>query len=177
VRADTAIWADSRGTGWAAALKQENRNSASTAESIEKVEAFMAGAYNYDARLENQWSFGFGLSYTTFKYSNFSANKSEFKNGDMLEFSIDVTNTGKVAGEEPVLLFTSDVVASVSPDNKRLRNFERVALNPGETKTVKLRIKASDLAFVGIDNLWTLEKGDFRVQCGDQLLNIKATET
>lgn len=142
----------------------------------ENVET-MAGAYNYDARLENQWSFGFGLSYATFKYSNFSANKSEFKNGDMLEFSIDVTNTGKVAGEEPVLLFTSDVVASVSPDNKRLRNFERVALNPGETKTVKLCIKASDLAFVGIDNLWTLEKGDFRVQCGDQLLNIKATET
>lgn len=139
--------------------------------------ATMAGAYNYDAKTDVQWQFGYGLSYTTYKYSNLRANKYDFKADDVIEFSVDVTNTGSMDGKEPVLLFTSDIVASISPDNSRLRNFKKVELRAGETKTVTLSIKASDLAFVGIDNRWTLEAGEFRVKCGDQSIMINCTET
>lgn len=139
--------------------------------------ATMSGAYNYDAKMDVQWQFGHGLSYTTYKYSNFRVSKSDFVAGDVLEFSVDITNTGDVAGKEPVLLFTSDVVASISPDNSRLRNFTKVELRPGETKTVTMSVKASDLAFVGYDNKWRLEAGEFRVKCGDQSLMINCTET
>ncbi len=139
--------------------------------------ATMSGAYNYDAKMDVQWQFGYGMSYTTYEYSNFRVNKSEFKAGDILEFSVDVTNTGNIDGKEPVLLFTSDVVASVSPDNSRLRDFEKVSLKAGETKTVTMTVKASELAFVGMDNRWTLEAGEFRVKCGDQSLMINCTET
>ena len=139
--------------------------------------ATMAGAYNYDAKTDVQWQFGYGLSYTTYKYSNLRANKYDFKADDVIEFSVDVTNTGSMDGKEPVLLFTSDIVASISPDNSRLRHFKKVELRAGETKTVTLSIKASDLAFVGIDNRWTLEAGEFRVKCGDQSIMINCTET
>ena len=96
---------------------------------------------------------------------------------DLITFTVDVKNTGSVAGKESVLLFSSDLVASLTPDNRRLRNFEKVALQPGETKRVTLRIKGSDLAFVGYDGKWTLEAGDFRIQVGDQVLNITCTAT
>ena len=137
----------------------------------------MSGAYNYDASMDVQWQFGYGLSYTTFQYSNFTVDKSEFTADDTLTFTVDVTNTGSVDGSEPVLLFSSDVVASVSPDNTRLRQFDKVDLQAGQTKTVTLTIKASDLAFVGLDMKWTLEKGDFRMKCGDQTLMITCAET
>lgn len=133
----------------------------------------MGGNYNYDAVIDVQWPFGFGLSYTTYNYSNFKVNKSAFDANDELVFSVDVTNTGMVAGKEPVLLFSSDLVASVSPDNRRLRNFEKVELQPGQTKTVTMKLKASDLAFVGIDNHWRLEEGDFHMTCGNQTLTIR----
>ena len=137
----------------------------------------MEGAYNYDAQVAVQWAFGFGLSYTSYKYSNLKVDKANFTAGDVLTFSIDVTNTGKVAGKESVLLFSSDLVASLTPDNRRLRAFEKVELQPGETKTVTLKVKASDLAFVGYDGKWILEKGDFRIQAGDQIVNIACTAT
>jgi beta-glucosidase len=137
----------------------------------------MSGAYNYDAVVDVQWIFGTGLSYTTFKYSNLTPNKTEFKAGDTLIFTVDVTNTGKVAGKESVLLYSSDVVATTSPDVRRLRQFEKIELQPGETKTVSLTVPANDLAFVGYDEKWVLEKGDFRIQVGDQVVTIKATET
>lgn len=137
----------------------------------------MEGAYNYDAQVAVQWAFGFGLSYTSYKYSNLKVDKANFTADDVLTFSIDVTNTGKVAGKESVLLFSSDLVASLTPDNRRLRAFEKVELQPGETKTVTLKVKASDLAFVGYDGKWILEKGDFRIQAGDQTANIVCTAT
>ena len=139
--------------------------------------ATMAGAYNYDAKTDVQWQLGYGLSYTTYEYTNLRVNKTVFDADDILEFSVDVTNTGNVDGKEPVLLFTSDIVASISPDNSRLRNFEKIELRAGETKTVTMSIKASDLAFVGIDNQWTLEAGEFRVKCGDQSIIINCKET
>lgn len=137
----------------------------------------MSGAYNYDAVVDVQWMFGTGLSYTTFKYDNLRVNKPEFKSGDSLIFSVEVTNTGKVAGKESVLLYSSDLVASTSPDVRRLRQFEKIDLQPGETKTVSLTVPANDLAFVGYDEKWILEKGDFRIQVGDQVINVRATET
>jgi beta-glucosidase len=139
--------------------------------------ATMEGNYNYDAKMDVQWGFGDGLSYTTYQYSNLRADKSEFTADDDLTFTVDVTNTGKVSGEEPVLLFSSDLVASSTPDVQRLRQFDRVSLKPGETKTVTLRIKASDLAFVGYDGKWILEKGDFRIKCGSEALQIRCTQT
>ncbi len=137
----------------------------------------MEGAYDYNAVVSVQWPFGYGLSYTTFEYNNFKVNTDSFDVKDELTFSIDVTNTGKVEGKEVVMLFSSDLVASVVPDNRRLRSFEKVNLLPGETKTVTMTIPASDLAFVGNDGKWILEKGDFKMQAGDRILNVTCTET
>ncbi len=132
----------------------------------------MEGAYDYNAVVSVQWPFGYGLSYTTFEYSNFQTDKSSFTTGDDLHFSIDVTNTGKYTGKEVVMLFSSDLVASLTPENRRLRAFKKVELQPGETQTVTLSIKGSDLAFVNSDGQWVLEQGDFRMQCGNQVLTI-----
>ncbi len=142
-------------------------------EEVDKME----GAYDYNAVVSVQWAFGYGLSYTTFAYSNMAVNRLEFKSGDILKVSVDVTNTGKVAGKETVLLFSSDLVASVIPDNRRLRDFTKIELQPGETKTVTFNLKADDLAFVGFDGRWTLEEGDFRIQAGSQTAVIRCTQT
>ena len=137
----------------------------------------MGGNYNYDSVMDVQWEFGFGLSYTTYSYSNLKVDKTSFTADDVLTVSVDVTNTGKVAGKESVLLYSKDLVASSTPDNIRLRNFEKVALNPGETKTVTMQLKGSDLAFVGYDGKWHLEKGDFKLKCGNQWTDIQCSET
>lgn len=137
----------------------------------------MGGNYNYDAVMDVQWPFGFGLSYTTYKYSNLKLDKTTFGADDTLTFTVDVTNTGSVAGKESVLLFTKDMVASSSPDNIRLRNFTKISLKPGETKTVTLKIKGSDLAFVNYEGKWTLEKGDFKAKCGDQWIDFQCNQT
>ena len=132
----------------------------------------MGGNYNYDSVMDVQWEFGFGLSYTTYSYSNLKVDKTSFTADDVLTVSVDVTNTGKVAGKESVLLYSKDLVASSTPDNIRLRNFEKIELNPGETKTVTMQLKGSDLAFVGYDGKWRLEKGDFTIKCGGQTFNV-----
>lgn len=137
----------------------------------------MAGAYDYDAVVSVQWPFGQGKSYTTFRYSNFTAGRTSFKAGDELVFTVNVTNTGTMAGKESVLLFSSDLVASVSPDVRRLRQFDKIELQPGETRQVTLSIPASDLAFVGADGKWILEEGEFRMQAGTETLMINCTET
>lgn len=137
----------------------------------------MEGAYNYDAVVNVQWPFGFGLSYTDFTYTNLRADRTSFTAGDTLTFSVDVTNSGSVTGKESVLLFSSDLIASLTPDNRRLRAFDKVELAPGETRTVSLTLPASDLAFVGYDGRWILEKGDFRIQIGDQIMTVTCTET
>lgn len=137
----------------------------------------MEGAYDYDAVVSVQWPFGYGLSYTTFKYDNFKCAQTEFDVNDNLIFTVDVTNIGNKAGKEVVMLFSRDMVASLTPENRRLRGFQKVELQPGETKTVTLTIKAGDLAFVDSDGKWILEKGDFRMQAGTEILNIKCNET
>ena len=137
----------------------------------------MEGAYNYDAVVNVQWAFGYGLSYTTFAYSNLKVDKTSFTADDVLTFTVDVKNTGNLAGKESVLLFSSDLVASLTPDNRRLRAFDKVELQPGETKTVTLKVKGSDLAFVGYDGRWILEAGDFRMQVGNQVVEVACAQT
>ena len=137
----------------------------------------MAGAYNYDAKVSLQWPFGYGLSYTTYEYSNLMVDKSSFTADDVLTVSVDVKNTGSRAGKEAVLLYSSDLVASIVPDNKRLRDFTKIALEPGETKTVTFRLPAKALAFVGADGRWTLEEGDFILKVGNQTAPTACTKT
>lgn len=128
----------------------------------------MAGAYNYDAKVSLQWPFGYGLSYTTFEYSNLKVDKATFSADDVLTVTVDVKNTGNKVGKEAVLLYSSDLVASIIPDNKRLRDFTKIELQPGETKTVTFSLPAKNLAFVGADGKWILEEGDFLLKIGNQ---------
>ena len=132
----------------------------------------MEGAYDYDAVVSVQWPFGYGLSYTTFEYSNFQCSVEEFGADTELVFTVDVTHTGKVAGKEVVMLYSRDMVASMVPENRRLRAFEKVEIQPGETVNVTMKIKGSDLAFVNPKGEWTLEPGQFRMQAGDQTLML-----
>ena len=137
----------------------------------------MEGAYDYNAKITQQWGFGQGLSYTTYQYSNLKVSQSQFRHGDVIKVSVDVKNTGKVAGKESVLLFSSDLIASMTPDGRRLRAFDKVELQPGETKTVSFDLKADDLAFVGYDGKWILEEGDFRLMIADQTADIHCGDT
>ena len=137
----------------------------------------MAGAYNYDAKVSLQWPFGYGLSYTTYEYSNLKVDKASFTADDILTVTVDVKNTGSRAGKEAVLLYSSDLVASIVPDNKRLRDFTKIALEPGETKTVTFQLPAKALAFVGADGKWTLEEGDFLLKVGNQQIGTACTKT
>lgn len=137
----------------------------------------MEGAYDYNAKITQQWGFGYGLSYTTYKYSNLKVSQSDFRHGDIIKVSVDVKNTGKVAGKEIVLLFSSDLIASMVPDGRRLRAFDKVELQPGETKTMIFELKADDLAFVGWNGKWRLEEGDFKLMIADQSADIHCTDT
>lgn len=137
----------------------------------------MEGAYDYNAKITQQWGFGYGLSYTTYKYSNLKVSQSDFRHGDIIKVSVDVKNTGKVAGKESVLLFSSDLIASMVPDGRRLRAFDKVELQPGETKTMIFELKADDLAFVGWNGKWRLEEGDFKLMIADQSADIHCTDT
>ena len=138
----------------------------------------MTGAYNYDAKVSLQWPFGYGLSYTTFEYANLHVSPTTFTADDILTVTVDVKNTGSRAGKEPVLLYSSDLVASIVPDNRRLRDFIKVELQPGETQTVAFRLPAKSMAFVGADGRWTLEEGEFLLRIGRLTApaNCKATK-
>lgn len=137
----------------------------------------MEGAYDYNAKITQQWGFGHGLSYTSYQYSNLKVSQSDFSHGDIIKVSVDVKNTGKVAGKESVLLFSSDLIASMLPDGRRLRAFDKIELQPGETKTVTFNLNADDLAFVGYDGKWVLEEGDFKLMIADQTVNIHCDKT
>ena len=139
----------------------------------------MEGAYDYDAVISVQWPFGYGLSYTKFEYSNLTVNRTSFGYDDELTFTVDFKNIGSRVGKEVVMLFSRDMVASMVPENRRLRAFEKVEIQPGETRKVSLTIKGQDLAFVNPQGKWTLEKGDFRMQVGNQtvMINCNADHT
>lgn len=137
----------------------------------------MEGAYDYNAKITQQWGFGYGLSYTSYQYSNLKVSQSDFRHGDIIKVSVDVKNTGKVAGKESVLLFSSDLISSMVPDGRRLRAFDKIELQPGETKTVTFNLNADDLAFVGYDGKWVLEEGDFKLMIADQSADIHCEKT
>ena len=137
----------------------------------------MEGAYNYSSEVDVQWPFGFGLSYTTFQYSDMSVDKNEFTPEDEITVSVTVTNTGNVEGMETVIFYSSDLVASVTPDNKRVRGFDKVTLKPGESTQVSFTIPASDLAFVGRDGKWRLEEGEFEFMLGSQKVRANCNRT
>ena len=137
----------------------------------------MAGAYNYDAKVSLQWPFGYGMSYTTYEYSNLQVDKAQFTADDVLKVTVNVKNTGAKAGKEAVLLYSSDLVASIVPDNKRLRDFTKIELKPGEVKTVTFELPAKNLAFVGADGKWALEEGDFELKIGNQVVKTACTQT
>ena len=137
----------------------------------------MEGAYDYNARITQQWGFGTGLSYTTFEYANLRVDKAHFTKDDVLTVSVDVTNKGRMAGKESILLYSSDLIASMTPDGRRLRQFDKISLNPGETRTVTLQLPASDLAFVGYDGHWRLEEGDFLLTVGSLSTQVTCDQT
>ena len=137
----------------------------------------MEGAYDYNAKITQQWGFGYGLSYTSYQYSNLKVSQSDFRHGDIIKVSVDVKNTGKVAGKESVLLFSSDLISSMVPDGRRLRAFDKIELQPGETKTVTFDLNADDLAFVGYDGKWVLEEGEFKLMIADQSADIHCEKT
>ena len=137
----------------------------------------MAGAYNYDAKVSLMWPFGYGLSYATFEYSNLRVDKKNFTADDVLTVSVDVKNAGSRVGKEAVLLYTSDLIASIVPDNKRLRDFTKVELQPGETQTVTFKLPAKSMAFVGADGRWTLEEGDFLLKVSGLSIPVICTQT
>ena len=137
----------------------------------------MAGAYNYDAKVSLQWPFGYGLSYTTFEYSNITVDKEEFTADDTLFVGVEIKNTGKRTGKEVILFYSSDLVASVVPDNKRLRDFSKVELEPDQDVAVIFEIPAKELAYVGADGKWILEEGDFILKIGNLTIPARCTKT
>ncbi|MDL2302860.1 glycoside hydrolase family 3 C-terminal domain-containing protein [Dysgonomonas sp. OttesenSCG-928-D17] len=141
------------------------------AEEQEKSE----GAYNYEGDYNYEYPFGYGISYTTFAYSNPKINKSELALGSKedIVISVDVTNTGSRDGKEAVQLYSSDLFASLVPDVKRLRRFEKVELKAGETKTVSFTLSLDDLSFINLKNERVVEAGDFVFQIGSSSADTK----
>lgn len=138
----------------------------------------MEGAYDYNAVVAVQWAFGYGLSYTEYEYSNLRVVEGkEFKAGDTIRIAVDVKNVGERAGKESVLLFINDDVASIVPDARRLRDFEKVDIVAGESKTVEFEVRAEELALAANDGKWHLEEGTFTIQCGNLTESITCTET
>lgn len=133
------------------------------------------GAYNYEGDFNPEFRFGFGLSYTTFKYSNMKVDKTSLPLGsdEAINISVDVTNTGNVEGKEIVQLYSSDLYASMIPDMIRLRRFDKISLKPGETKTVNFSIELKDLSFVNLQNERVVEPGDFELKIGASSADIK----
>ncbi len=126
----------------------------------------------YQKSYSPQYEFGTGLSYTTFEYSNLAIDKSEINHTDAITVTVDVKNTGKRAGKEAVLLYLSDKVASITPEVKALKRFEKIILEPNETKKITFTLNQKDLQFVGEDLKWVAENGTFNIQIGTQNKNF-----
>jgi beta-glucosidase len=123
------------------------------------------------------YEFGTGLSYTTFSYNNLHISKPELKDNETLTISVDVKNTGQLEGKESVLLYISQLYASIAPDTKRMRGFDKISLKPGETQTVSFKITPKDLAFVNDISKTVTEAGEFKIQLGDQTQSFNYVST
>ncbi|RYE17842.1 MAG: beta-glucosidase, partial [Sphingobacteriaceae bacterium] len=119
------------------------------------------------AGYDPQWEFGTGLSYTSFKYSNLKLSSNKLPEKGNITVTVDVTNTGKVAGKESVLMYVSDLVATITPEFKRLRAFEKIELQPNQTKTVTFTINKEKLSFINYDLKRVTEPGEFKLMIGD----------
>ncbi|CAM2839529.1 glycoside hydrolase family 3 N-terminal domain-containing protein [Flavobacterium frigoris] len=121
----------------------------------------------YQRSYSPQFEFGTGLSYTTFEYSNLTIDKSKINNTESVTITVEVKNTGKLTGKESVLLYLSDKVASITPEVKTLKRFEKISLKPGDSKIVTFILNQKDLQFVNNDLKWISEKGTFKIQISD----------
>ena len=121
------------------------------------------GAYNYVGEVNNLYDFGFGLSYSEFTYSNLEINNEQFNLDDSIKISVNVKNSGKIDGSETVQLYSSDLYASLTPDVKRLRDFDKIDLKAGEMKTITFELPVSELAFANSDNQFVVESGKFKL--------------
>ena len=121
------------------------------------------GAYNYVGEVNNLYDFGFGLSYSEFTYSNLEINNEQFNLDDSIKISVNVKNSGKIDGSETVQLYSSDLYASLTPDVKRLRDFDKIELKAGEMKTITFELPVSELAFANSDNQFVVESGKFKL--------------
>jgi len=119
------------------------------------------------AGYDPQWEFGFGMSYTSFKYSNLKLSSNKLPEKGNITVTVEVTNTGKVSGKESVLMYVSDLVASITPEFKRLRAFEKIELQPNQTKTVTFTINKEKLSFINYDLKRVTEPGEFKLAIGD----------
>ena len=124
------------------------------------------GAYNYVGEVNNLYDFGFGLSYTSFEYSNLKLNSNQFSKNENIYLSVDIKNTGEIEGKEVIQVYSKDHYASLTPDVKRLRAFKKIKLKPGEIKNVKFEIQVQDLGFVNYQNKHVVETGKFDLMVG-----------
>ena len=124
------------------------------------------GAYNYVGEVNNLYDFGFGLSYTSFEYSNLKLNSNQFSKNENIYLSVDIKNTGEIEGKEVIQVYSKDHYASLTPDIKRLRAFKKIKLKPGEIKNVKFEIQVQDLGFVNYQNKHVVETGKFDLMVG-----------
>ena len=120
-------------------------------------------AYNYVGEVNNLYDFGFGLSYSEFVYSNLKINKEEFNSSDTIKVSVNIENTSEIDGFETIQLYSSDLYASITPDIKRLRDFSKVEIKAGETKTIIFDLPVDNLAFVNLNNDYIVEPGKFKL--------------
>jgi len=119
------------------------------------------------------YEFGFGLSYTTFDYSNLRILPKEINNEGTIEITLDVKNTGNVKGDEVVQLYINDVISSTSKPVKELKGYEKISLEPGEQKTVSLKLLPEDLSLFDRDMNFVVEPGTFEVMVGSSSRDIK----
>lgn len=141
------------------------------AEQLEDPSSLNGSAFN------PQYEFGFGLSYSSFEYSNLTLNSTICKPGETISGSVKVLNTSSRAGMEVVQFYVSDLIASMTPPVKRLRSFTKIMLQPGESQTVQFEIPVNELAFVNADNQWVVEKGEFNLIVNKLVVLFKVSET
>ncbi|MGM0873438.1 MAG: glycoside hydrolase family 3 C-terminal domain-containing protein [Bacillota bacterium] len=147
-------------------------------DKVEYKESLFVGYRYYDVKhIEPLFPFGFGLSYTTFEYSNLVINKKDVKDTDTVEVNVSVKNTGEVAGQEIVQLYVKDVTSSVIRPEKELKGFEKVELQPGEEKTITFTLDKRAFAYYNVDlKDWHVESGDFEILVGKSSKEIVLTE-
>ncbi|MEZ4629249.1 MAG: fibronectin type III-like domain-contianing protein [Deinococcales bacterium] len=141
-------------------------------------EGLFIGYRYYDAKgIDTAFPFGHGLSYTSFSYSNLKVSQQSFKYNEGLQVSVDISNTGEVAGKEIVQLYVRDTAASLLRPDKELKAFGKVALEPGESKTLSFQLDERSFAFYHPGHKgWIVEKGSFDILVGASAIDIRLQE-